>query len=71
LNEGGFEEKNETLTSDSSGSSLSSQVTAHLMVRKGAIDNVMVWTVQADYSKTLLTGSAGSWTLNHAAAGAG
>ncbi|KAL7417332.1 putative alpha-glucan synthase [Mrakia frigida] len=45
-------------------------VTAHLMVRKGAIDNAMVWTVQADYSKTLLTGSAGSWTLNHAAAGA-
>ncbi|KAL7416221.1 putative alpha-1,3-glucan synthase [Mrakia frigida] len=43
---------------------------AHLLVRKGALDNAMVWTSQADYSKTLLTGSAGSWTLNHAASGA-
>ena len=43
---------------------------ARLMVRKGALDNPMVWTVQADYSKDLLSGSAGSWKLTHKAAGA-
>lgn len=43
---------------------------AHFLVRKGKLDNVVVWTEEGDYSKELLTGSEGAWTLNHAAPGA-
>ncbi|CED84111.1 alpha--glucan synthase [Phaffia rhodozyma] len=40
------------------------------IVRKGKLDNPLVFIDEADYSSDLLSGSAGSWTLNHKAAGA-
>jgi len=50
--------------SDSSGAP------AHLLVRKGLADNVMVFTEAADYSDSLLLGSAGAYKLNNTAVGA-
>ena len=43
---------------------------AHLLVRKGRSDNVMVFTEAADYNDQLLLGSPGSYKLNNTAVGA-
>jgi len=48
---------------------VTSESTDHLLLRVGAVDNVMVFP-SADYSSTLFSASGGTYSVNHSAAGA-